>query len=196
MPRTFFAPAHPGCILSRGGAKVDSAVLHGTEGTFAGTIAWFQMDRAARGRARLGREPTAAEVAATILTASHYVTGRDGAIAQMVQDDRKCYHASGYNSRSIGIEMETRLDPWPVRLSRDGTVKAPPFPAGEFTEALLRSTAKVVAVMSKKFGFPLDRQHVLGHYEVPGATHRDPGALIFDWDHFMAMASDERDALG
>ena len=167
MPRTFLAPAHPSTISTRQkGVKVDRIVLHDIEGTFLGAIAWFQGENG---------------------VSSHYVVSRQGDICQMVDDDKKANHAGGYNSRSIGVEMEARLDPWPARLHRDGSVKPPPFPVNEWPEAMLLSAAKVVAIMCRKFGIPLDREHVVGHYEVPGASHRDPGTG-FPWDTLMEMA--------
>ena len=35
----------------------------------------------------------------------------------------------------------------------------------------------------KKYGIPADRQHIIGHNEVPDATHSDPGA--FPWEAYM-----------
>ncbi|MGH2471383.1 MAG: hypothetical protein ACRDG6_03130 [Candidatus Limnocylindria bacterium] len=35
---------------------------------------------------------------------------------------------------------------------------------------------------------PLDRGHVVGHNEVPGSTHTDPGPT-WDWPHFMWLVS-------
>lgn len=104
-------------------------------------------------------------------TAAHYGIGLDGEIVQMVPDDKACWHAGNYvyNLESIGIEHEGWTD--------DG--KAPP-------DAMLRASAKVTAILCRKFGIPVDRAHILGHVEVPGATHTDPGHE-WDWSRYMEL---------
>ena len=70
---------------SRGSTSVDSIVIHTTEVSYAGTLAIFL-------------DP-AKEVSA------HFVIAPDGHIAQMVDTSRRAWHATYYNSRSVGIEM-------------------------------------------------------------------------------------------
>ena len=172
MPRSFFAPAHPDCIFARKpGVKLDRIVIHTMEGTFTGSIAWFQ-----RGKDTPGRE---------VPTAAHYLVSREGDICQAVPDDKKCYHARNYNSRSIGIEHEARVTPWPVRRDAAGWVKPPPFARDDFTDAMLDASARITAILCRKYAIPADREHVVGHAEVPGATHTDPGSA-WDWTDYMA----------
>ena len=181
MPRTFFASAHPDCIQTRkAGVKVDRIIIHTMEGTFTGSLSWFQA-----GKDTPGRE---------VPTAAHYLVSREGDICQMVADERKCFHAGNFNSRSIGIEHEARIDPWPPRRNKDGSLKPPPFPTNDFPLAMLDSSAKITAIMCKKFDFPPDREHIIGHAEVPGASHRDPG-LMFPWDSFVALVASHHEAL-
>lgn len=168
MPRTFFAPAHPDCIVERSkGVKLDRIIIHTIEGSFSGCLSWFQQGKATR----------------PVPTAAHYVISRAGDVCQMVPDDKKCYHANSYNSRSIGIEHEARTEPWSVRPG-----KAPPFPINDFPDAMLDASARVVAALCKKYGIPADRQHIIGHNEVPDATHSDPGA--FPWEAYMQRVAE------
>ena len=154
-------PAAPDCIHSRAGIPVDRIVIHAMDGTFNGTIAWFQTP---------GRP---------VPTAAHYLVSRAGDICQMVPDDRMCFHAGSHtephwNERSIGIEHEV-----------EETTGAH-FPRNDWTDAMLQASAKVTAAMCRKFGIPVDRQHILGHVEVPGVTHVDPGPA-FPWDRYMDL---------
>jgi N-acetyl-anhydromuramyl-L-alanine amidase AmpD len=152
-----FVAAAPDAIRTRNPKyKIDRIVIHTMEGTLAGTIAWFKTP----GRA--------------VPTAAHYCIGEDGEVVQMVPDDRKALHAgskteAGWNDRSIGIEHAGWVD--------DG--KPPP-------EAMLKASAEVVAILCRKYGIPVDRTHILGHVEVPGVDHHDPGAE-WPWDRYMAM---------
>lgn len=142
--------------------KIDRIVIHAMDGTLAGTEAWFKT----AGRA--------------VPTAAHYLVGRNGDVVQMVPDDRKALHAgspveAGWNDRSLGIECEVRVLPW--------TGKAR-FPLNDWPEALMLSLTKVVRALCTTYAIPRDRVHIVGHSEVPGATHIDPGPG-FDFDDLM-----------
>ena len=173
MPACSYINAHPDGILTRKpGVKLDRIVIHTIEGSYKGCIAWFQQ----------GKPPR------PVATAAHYIISRNGDVCQMVPDAAKCYHAGGYNSRSIGIEHEARIAPWPVRLDAAGAVKPPPFPTNDFPDAMLITSARVVAALCWDYAIPADREHIVGHSEVPGATHSDPGAA-FPWAAYMANVS-------
>jgi len=104
---------------------------------------------------------------------SHYVIRGDGHIAQIVHEADTAWHSGNvwYNRHSIGIELE---------LDR---VTNPVFTAAEYYAA-----AALVCAISARQGVPLDRSHVIGHNQVPGTTHTDPGPT-WDWPHFMWLTS-------
>ena len=104
---------------------------------------------------------------------AHYVIRGDGHIAQIVHEADTAWHSGNYwyNLESIGIELE---------LDR---VTNPVFTAEEYYAA-----AALVCAISARQGIPLDRAHVIGHNEVPGSTHTDPGPT-WDWPHFMWLTS-------
>lgn len=149
-----FLPCARGCLRFRR-LTVDRVVLHTMEGTYAGTIAWFSNpDR-------------------PVLTAAHYLVAADGRQCQMALETSKLLHCgsrteSGWNDRSIGIELE-------------GHAVDAAFPV-----AMLESAAKLVADICRRRGIPVDRTHILGHREVPGVTHTDPGEH-FPWELFMDL---------
>jgi N-acetyl-anhydromuramyl-L-alanine amidase AmpD len=109
--------------------------------------------------------------------ASHYlVRASDGRTVQMVRELDVAYHAGnrGYNERSIGIEHE-------------GFVDRPQ----NFTEAMYRSSARLTARICKQYGIPVDRGHIIGHNEVPGADHTDPGPH-WDWKRYIGYVRQAR----
>ncbi|MEM6855423.1 MAG: N-acetylmuramoyl-L-alanine amidase, partial [Planctomycetota bacterium] len=67
------------------GTTIDSIVLHTTEGSTSSALNWLQNP--------------ASQVSA------HYIISPYGTLYQMVDLDKKAWHATYYNSRSIGIEM-------------------------------------------------------------------------------------------
>lgn len=102
---------------------------------------------------------------------AHYtVRSSDGLIGQSVHEKDIAWHAGNwdYNRTSIGIEHE-------------GYVDDPKW----FTDAMYRSSAKLAASLANKYDIPIDRQHIVGHSEVPGADHTDPGPN-WDWNLYMS----------
>ncbi|MFE9399122.1 N-acetylmuramoyl-L-alanine amidase [Streptomyces flavidovirens] len=103
----------------------------------------------------------------------------DGHIAQHVPLKDVAWHAGNWyiNSKSVGLEHEgflTSPDAW-------------------YTEAMYRTSARLVKYLAKRYGIPLDRQHVLGHDNVPGPVtanirgmHTDPGPY-WDWAHYFKL---------
>ncbi|WP_372515683.1 N-acetylmuramoyl-L-alanine amidase [Streptantibioticus ferralitis] len=110
----------------------------------------------------------------------HYtVRSSDGHIAEHMRSKDVGWHAGNWyvNSKSIGVEHEGFLadpDAW-------------------YTEAMYRTSARLVRYLAHKYRIPLDRQHILGHDNVPGTTpstvagmHTDPGPY-WDWAHYFEL---------
>jgi N-acetyl-anhydromuramyl-L-alanine amidase AmpD len=132
---------------SRGGAKVDTIVLHHTAGggTAKDVAGFFQNPKA--------------EVS------SHYVVDKEGAIVQAVEDKDRAWHAGesefkgrkDVNDFSIGIEMVNK-----------GDGKDP------FTDKQYAAMGKLVAYLQGEYGIP--RYRVTGHKDValPKGRKNDP----------------------
>ncbi|WP_086845954.1 N-acetylmuramoyl-L-alanine amidase, partial [Amycolatopsis kentuckyensis] len=109
----------------------------------------------------------------------HYsIRSADGLIAQHVPTKDVAWHAGNWyvNAKSIGIEHEG--------FAAKGTW---------YTEAMYRTSAKLVGYLARKYGIPLDRAHIIGHDNVPGTTpatiagmHWDPGPY-WDWSHYFDL---------
>jgi len=120
---------------------------------------------------------------------AHYVVSRTGQITQMVAEQDIAWHAGNwdYNTRAIGIEHE-------------GYAWIP----GTFTFAEYQASARLIASICSRWGVPMDRQHVIGHNEVPdpndpskfgGYGHRtDPGPY-WNWNLYMSLAQSYADSL-
>jgi hypothetical protein len=105
------------------------------------------------------------------LTSTQYlIRSSDGEITQMVHEADSAHHIGGWNPWTIGIEHEGYVED----------------PGRWYTEAMYRSSARLVQHLCTKYGIPIDREHIRGHSEVPGATHTDPGGG-WDWDRYMGM---------
>jgi N-acetyl-anhydromuramyl-L-alanine amidase AmpD len=112
---------------------------------------------------------------------AHYtVRSWDGFVGQSVREKDIAWHSGNwlYNQTSIGIEHEGYFDnpSW-------------------FTDTMFRSSAQLTAYLANKYQIPIDRQHIIGHNEVPdphnpgefgGVDHHIncPGYYWY-WDLYM-----------
>ncbi|NGO69921.1 N-acetylmuramoyl-L-alanine amidase [Streptomyces sp. SB3404] len=115
----------------------------------------------------------------TYVSWNYTLRSSDGHIAQHVRAKDTAWHAGNWyvNAKSVGLEHEgflTDPDAW-------------------YTEAMYRSSARLVTYLSRRYDIPLDRQHILGHDNVPGPVgtsipgmHTDPGPY-WDWQHYFAL---------
>ncbi|MFE0803607.1 N-acetylmuramoyl-L-alanine amidase [Streptomyces sp. NPDC058812] len=103
--------------------------------------------------------------------ATHYIVGQDGRVTQMIRELDVAYHAGDrdYNERSVGIEHE-------------GFVDRPQ----DFTDEMYAASARLTAGICARYEIPLDREHIIGHVEVPGTDHTDPGPH-WDWDRYLKL---------
>ncbi|MFD4033557.1 N-acetylmuramoyl-L-alanine amidase [Streptomyces sp. NPDC058637] len=103
--------------------------------------------------------------------ATHYIVGQNGRVTQMIRELDVAYHAGNrsYNERSIGIEHE-------------GFVDRPQ----DFTPEMYAASARLTAAICARYGIPVDRDHIIGHVEVPGTDHTDPGPH-WDWPRYMNL---------
>ena len=82
----------PNCTDRPAGQVIDAIVIHTTDGSTsaAGTISWFQNPNSN--------------------VSGHYIIDHEGDFFQMVALNKRAWHATYYNGRSIGIEIAGKSD--------------------------------------------------------------------------------------
>ncbi|MEV6951656.1 N-acetylmuramoyl-L-alanine amidase [Streptomyces sp. NPDC051183] len=102
---------------------------------------------------------------------AHYIVRQDGHIEQMVRELDVAFHSGNrnMNERSVGIEHV-------------GFVDRPK----DFTDSMYEASARLAADVCQRYRIPVDRKHIVGHSEVRGADHTDPGRH-WDWDRYIRM---------
>ena len=112
---------------------------------------------------------------------ANFVVDRNGYVQELVPLHDIAWHAGNWavNRQSIGIENVGYTDD----------------PTG-FTNAEYRSAARLAAVVARRALMPIDRQHIIGHYQVPDPNdptqgggidkHTDPGRY-WRWGYFMNL---------
>ncbi|WP_273842767.1 N-acetylmuramoyl-L-alanine amidase [Rubrobacter calidifluminis] len=111
---------------------------------------------------------------------AHYVlSSRNGQVTEMVRPRNIAWQAGNWdiNAHSIGVEHEG--------FAIDG--------ASWYTEQMYRASARLVRYLAARYNVPLDREHIIGHDNVPGplpayvaGMHWDPGPF-WDWGHYMQL---------
>jgi N-acetyl-anhydromuramyl-L-alanine amidase AmpD len=101
---------------------------------------------------------------------AHYVVQAwGGGITQFVAEGDTAFHARNANPYTIGIEHEYN-----------------PRQAIWHTNAQYRSSALLVCAIARRYGIPIDRKHIVGHNELPGTDHSDPGPT-WNWNYYMSL---------
>ncbi|QDU32008.1 N-acetylmuramoyl-L-alanine amidase A [Poriferisphaera corsica] len=184
---------------NRWGTKVDSIVMHTTEGSgvYENTVRWFRNS---------GNNSNSA----------HFVIARDGRVTQMVDSTRRAWHGTYYNRRSIGIEMsgfsrghvdpnDDRVDTWRYEVGEPEDVHDPT--PGDGYRSNLDTLADVVAYYVQRYDIPLihpegeaawhkengevvrdidfNQAGLVGHGQVQPWNRRDPGAM-FPWEELIS----------
>jgi len=84
-------------------------------------------------------------------------------------------------ARQVGLSTSglTRLID---RVEHAGYVNNPRW----FTKRMYAASARLTAWCCKRHKIPVDRRYIIGHSQVPGATHTDPGRY-WNWDRYMKL---------
>ena len=146
----------PNQRAGRNGQRPRAVVLHTTDGTFNGTVAWFSTEESA--------------------VSAHYLIGLDGRIVSFVGEEDTALHAGRVheptswvgrepdpNEITIGIEFEDGGDPSEVQRP----------------SLQMWTGAAVLRGISRRWDIPLDREHVVGHREI-FSKKSCPGNLDID----------------
>lgn len=138
---------------SRQGNKIEYVVLHSTAGGYAGSVAW------------LCNPASNASV--------HYVIGRDGKIACLVDEARAAWHVrqevGNWNLTSIGIELvdDRMTENWMTEVQYD---------------KLVTLCSQIV----QRYQIPLDSGHFLMHKTLDPKRRHDPvGWTLNTLDQFV-----------
>lgn len=149
-----------------GNVKPTWIVLHCMAGTFLGTQSWFKNPKSK--------------------VSAHYLVSKKGEIVNMIKPELKAWHTKGFNSVSLGIEME---DVPTVKGKADLTKNCLTDP-NWCTEAELKAVAELTATLMAKYNIPIER--VIAHNDPMlrkppyNNDHLDIGSF-FNWTLFRTL---------
>lgn len=154
---------------SRGNYKPELVVIHIMDGSLAGTDSWFQKGSAAAGR------PVSA----------HYGIGKNGEIHQYVDEKNAAWHAGNVQKPSFKLYKQgVNPNAYTIGIEHEGM----PLKDDVWPAAMKQSSAELLADICKRNNIPLDRDHVIGHYQVYAGKPNCPALNKGVIDEIIAMA--------
>jgi N-acetyl-anhydromuramyl-L-alanine amidase AmpD len=165
-PDALWNPAKADNYGSRNGTAISAITIHTMQGSYAGSIAWFQNS-------------------ASDVSVHYLMRARDGQITQAVCESAAAWHARSANSYAVGIEHEGYIeqDGWytdlvyrtSAKLVLDIARRRKIDPATCYKGA---GTSGLLVVG--------DKYRIKGHQHFSGQTHTDPGPK-WNWAKYYAL---------
>ncbi|MFO7562593.1 MAG: N-acetylmuramoyl-L-alanine amidase, partial [Enhygromyxa sp.] len=106
------------------------------------------------------------------VSAHFCMRAEDGEVTQMVKLADRAWHVGNSNPYAIGIEHE-------------GFIDEPAW----YTWETYMSSALLSRWIADELDIPRNRDHIVGHVELPNQTHTDPG-IHWDWDLYLTLIND------
>lgn len=160
--------ASPNYRKGRSGYKPEIVVLHIMAGSLSGTDAWFKNS---------GSQ-----------VSSHYGIGENGEIHQYVDESDTAWangRVSGATSKIVNKHAGINPNLFSISIEHEGSdLSKQPF-------SEIKASAELVADICKRNNIPMDRDHIIGHYEIfagkPNCPATDKGVI----QKIIDMAKDQ-----
>jgi N-acetylmuramoyl-L-alanine amidase len=155
----------PNSLPGREGRSPAAIVIHTTDGSWDAALAWFARPESG--------------------VSAHYVVGLDGRVAQLVDEADTARHAGRVLDPVARVVRESDADPNTFTIGIEFEDAGNPLGAVR-PGAQYDAGARLIAEACRRWGIPLDREHVIGHREIYAAKEC-PGNL--DLDRIVAEAA-------
>lgn len=156
---------------SRGSYTPQFVVIHTCEGGYSGCWSWQTNPNADVG--------------------AHYTVKEDGSeVTQLVRESDRGWHvAAAYqcgNNNGVRCDLNgVGTNSISVGIEHGGYASQTSFPAGQ-----INASARLVCSITRRWGIPRDRNHILSHAQLQPNNRTDPGAN-WPWTQFIQKVKDE-----
>ena len=152
---------------SRSGSAIREAVIHTTQGSYAGAISWL-------------RNP------ASQASAHYVVRSSDGQITQLVRESDKAWHARSHNPYSLGIEHEGFVNnsSWYTTAMYNASSGIVRMFCARYSQITCSSAYKGAA--SSGVSVLPDSVDIKGHQHLSDNSHTDPG-IYWNWLRYYGL---------
>jgi len=147
------------CRRGRGGRQPVAIVNHITAGKYPGCLSWM-------------KNPNSK-------ASAHYLVTKAGQIYQLVQDADTAWHAGAVNKPSWPLYDGTNPNYYTLGIEHEG------LSGDELTEEQYQATFWLHRQLIAKWGIPVDRDHIIGHYRIDSVDRPNCPGPGFPWDRLF-----------
>ena len=153
----------PNFWIGRKGYRPEAIVIHIMDGTLVGTDSWFAN--------------TTSQVSA------HYGIGKNGEVHQYVQESDAAWHA-GRVDVPVWKLIKPSINPnlYTIGIEHEGK------PDDVWTDAIKQSSATLIREICQRWQIPINRDHVVGHFEIFSKKPNCPATNKSILDELVVLA--------
>ena len=156
----------PNFWIGRKSYRPEAVVIHIMDGTLGGTDSWFAN--------------TTSQVSA------HYGIGKNGEVHQYVQENDSAWHAGRVDApvwKLIKLNVNPNL--YTIGIEHEGK------PDDVWTDAMKQSSATLIREICQRWQIPIDRNHIVGHFEIFSKKPNCPASNKAILDELVALAGQQ-----
>lgn len=153
----------PNYSKGRNGKKIIAICNHITAGQFPGCQNWLCNPKAK--------------------ASSNYLITRTGKIIQLVKDEDTAWANGGVNKPSWTLYDGTNPNRYTISIEHEGYGSN--GGDGNLTEQQYQATLCLHRQLINKWNIPIDRNHIIGHFEIDKINRTNCPGKAFPWDRLM-----------
>ena len=156
----------PNFWVGRKGYPPEAVVIHIMDGTLVGTDSWFANH--------------------TSQVSAHYGIGKSGEVHQYVQETDTAWHAGRVNA-PVWKLIRPNLNPnlYTIGIEHEGK------PNDQWTEEMKRVSANLIREICQRWQIPIDRNHIVGHFEIFSKKPNCPASNKQILDDLVTLAGQQ-----
>ena len=149
----------PNFTVGRGNRNIIGIINHITAGLYPGCLNWM--------------------CNITASASAHYLVTKSGEIFQMVKEADTAWHAGIVLNPTWKLYDGTNPNRYTLGIEHECVS------GGELTEAQYESTLELHKQLCEKYSIPIDRLHIIGHYETDSVNRKNDPGDKFPWQRLM-----------
>ena len=164
MPNTIWKGS-PNFWAGRQGQKPEAIVIHIMAGTLVGTDSWFNNVKSQ--------------------VSAHYGIGKNGEIHQYVKEEDSAWHAGIVSNPNWLLLKPSNINPnlYTIGIEHEGSE------SDVWTEQMKNASAAMIRNICIRWQIPIDRNHVIGHYQLSSKKPNCPAINKNIIDELIAIAA-------
>lgn len=153
----------PNQTAGRGTQKPEVIVLHVMDGTLTGTDFWFASSESQ--------------------VSAHYGIGKDGEVHQYVKEENQAWANGRVQNPSFKLyKPNVNPNSYTISIEHEGTATS------VWPKEMKEASAKLIKEIAERWNIPIDRDHVIAHYQVFSKKPNCPDKAHKIVDEIVEMA--------